>query len=32
MSKNLEELKFKLEKTIGIQKHAGKVRKGMFFT
>jgi hypothetical protein len=27
MSNKLEQLKFKLEKIIGIEKHAGKVRK-----
>ena len=27
MSNELEQLEFKLEKIIGIQKHAGKVRK-----
>ena len=27
MSNKLEQLEFKLEKNIGIQKHAGKVRK-----
>ena len=27
MSDKLEQLEFKLEKNIGIQKHAGKVRK-----
>ena len=27
MSNKLEQFKFKLEKNIGIQKHAGKVRK-----
>ena len=27
ISNKLEQLKFKLEKNIGIQKHAGKVRK-----
>ena len=29
---SLEQLEFKLEKIIGIQKHAGKVRKEMFLT
>ena len=28
LSNKLEQLEFKLEKDIGIQKHAGKVRKG----
>ena len=30
MSNKLEQLQFKLEKNIGIQKHAGKVRKYLF--
>jgi hypothetical protein len=31
MSNKLEKLYFKLEKIIGIEKHAGKVRKIYFF-
>ena len=30
MSNELEQLEFKLEKNIGIEKHAGKVRKSMY--
>ena len=30
MSNKLEQFKFKLENIIGIQKHAGKVRKNKF--
>ena len=32
VSNKLEQLEFKLEKTIGIEKHAGKVRKKNFLT